>query len=212
MAASERRTLLVMAVVVEGGALCVAVVLGYFFDQPFWETTRFSAGGIVLGLGCAVALTAVVLAMVKYPIRPLRQVRNDLALVVTLFKDLSIPELIAISALAGVGEEALFRGVMQPAVAGVTGQAPAILVVALVFGLLHAISVSYVVFAGVISVGLSLLYLWTENLAVPIIAHGAYDAFALIYATRSRIFVDATPGRESTTMNPNPQRNGDFDD
>jgi membrane protease YdiL (CAAX protease family) len=54
------------------------------------------------------------------------------------------------------------------------------------FGLLHFITPSYALFAGLTGLYLGGLWILTRNLLVPITAHGAYDFLALVYLTRVR--------------------------
>ncbi len=88
-----------------------------------------------------------------------------------------------LSLLAGAGEELLFRGVMQASLADY----PAILAILLpnvLFGALHARTLSYALIAGVVGTYLGWLAFVTESLAVPILAHAAYDFAALEAARR----------------------------
>jgi len=77
--------------------------------------------------------------------------------------------LIALS--AGIGEEALFRGVLLVRL----GNVP----VALIFGLLHALTPSYAVLAALFGVYLGWLELLLPSLLVPMITHAVYDLVAL---------------------------------
>ena len=95
-----------------------------------------------------------------------------------------------IAALAGLGEEMLFRGVIQAAVGGWiggdAGQWIALAAAAVLFALAHSITVMYLVLAGLIGLYLGGLWLATGNLLVPIIAHGLYDFVALAYFVKIR--------------------------
>ena len=116
-----------------------------------------------------------------------------------LFKSCTWGELAAISLLAGFGEELLFRGVFQAATAewtgdflphspagAMVGDGIALVVVAIVFGLMHAVNAAYAVLATVMGLYLGWLWLATGNLAVPIVAHAVYDFLALGYILRRR--------------------------
>ncbi len=118
-------------------------------------------------------------------------------LIVPMFKNCTWVELAAISLLAGLGEELLFRGVFQAAMVQWTGDflphSPAfarvgdwmaIVGVAILFGLLHAVNVAYTVLATLMGLYLGWLWLATGNLAVPIVAHAVYDFLALLYILR----------------------------
>jgi membrane protease YdiL (CAAX protease family) len=98
----------------------------------------------------------------------------------------SLWELALISLAAGVGEELLFRGVMQTALARWSGStAVGVGLASLAFGAVHAVSLTYLVLAGLIGVYLGWLFLATDNLAPPILAHAIYDFAALVYLLRS---------------------------
>ena len=95
-----------------------------------------------------------------------------------------------IATLAGLGEEMLFRGVVQGAIAhrldGEAGMWIALLVAGVLFGLGHCITVTYALLAGLIGIYLGAIWRLTDNLLVPIIAHAAYDFAALVYLVRIR--------------------------
>ncbi|MFN0024524.1 MAG: lysostaphin resistance A-like protein [Parvularculaceae bacterium] len=97
---------------------------------------------------------------------------------------------LAIALLAGVGEELLFRGIMQ---ASLTDYPVAVAVVLpnIVFGALHARKLGYALLAFGVGVYLGWLTVLTESLAAPILAHAAYD-FAALEAAR-RIMAAAVP-------------------
>ncbi len=94
---------------------------------------------------------------------------------------------------AGIGEELLFRGAMQTMLTGWWGLAWAAIVVNLGFGMMHAISVWYVLLAGLAGLYLTgvdqfwLLVseilgedLGPRNLLPAVIAHGVYDFYAFL--------------------------------
>ena len=97
--------------------------------------------------------------------------------------------MIAVSlAVVGPVEELLFRGVVQGGVRRAFDAAPAVLIASLAFGLIHLPSVSgtpverwaYVAVVVVLGSVLGALYEWTDNVVVPGLAHGLYNA--AIYA------------------------------
>jgi uncharacterized protein len=116
-----------------------------------------------------------------------------------MFKSCTWIELASISLLAGVGEELLFRGVFQAAivewsgnflphspVCAAVGDWLAVIVVAIVFGMMHAVNVAYAILAALMGLYLGWLWMATGNLAVPIVAHALYDFLALGYILRWR--------------------------
>ena len=103
--------------------------------------------------------------------------------------------LVPISILViGPAEELLFRGVIQRYLEGGYSRSWAIVGTGVLFSLVHlpttylanpnpwAVATTLVILFG-LSLVLSYLYAWTENLVVPILVHGLYDAlvFALAY-------------------------------
>jgi len=106
--------------------------------------------------------------------------------VVPLFAGCSPWQLAVLSLLAGVSEEALFRGVVQGWLMRVSGSTVLGLVFAsALFGLAHAITSTYAILAGLIGAYLGWLWLATDNLLTPTVAHAAYDFVALWYLLRA---------------------------
>ncbi len=94
--------------------------------------------------------------------------------------------LLAISVLlslsAGVGEEVLFRGALQPLVASLTrSDALGVGLSSLLFAVLHAATPRYLLLAFVLSVYLGWVQITSGNLLIPILVHTLFDVvgFAL---------------------------------
>jgi len=94
---------------------------------------------------------------------------------------------------AGVGEEILFRGVLQQELTARLGSHLGLLGGSVIFGLMHAVTPTYAALAGIAGA----YFGWVYNacgfsVAVPAIAHFLYDAVALI-----RVHLDVTgdPGK-----------------
>jgi CAAX protease family protein len=136
--------------------------------------------GILAGLGGAAAFIAVQ-AWLQYgaprigPVRQLRQIQR--CVFQPLFAPLSIAELVAISALAGVGEEIFFRGAVQSAFGWP--------IATIAFGLCHlgVTRRSWVlgVWATAAGAALAALAIATNGLVAPIVAHAVYDLAALVW-------------------------------
>jgi len=90
--------------------------------------------------------------------------------------------------LVGPGEELVFRGVVQGLLRRAVGVVPAILLASLLFGLGHYLAIAsgnawtYVFVAGAMGVVLGAVYEYTENIAVPVVVHGLWNA--AIFATQ----------------------------
>ncbi len=89
-----------------------------------------------------------------------------------------------VAALAGLGEEALFRGVIQTAIAGHVPAWTAITLTAVLFGIVHWLTPTYAVLAGLVGAYLGWALVASGNLLVPIVAHGLYDFVALAVLVR----------------------------
>lgn len=89
----------------------------------------------------------------------------------------------ALGLAAGIGEEMLFRGVVQYELGNrFMNDIAAVGVTSVVFGALHALTPLYAVLAGLASLFFGWLYLVTGNLAVPMACHAFWDVVALMYA------------------------------
>ena len=90
---------------------------------------------------------------------------------------------LALGVAAGLGEEMLFRGVLQNELGIRLGSDYlAVGIASIIFGALHAVTPLYAGLAGLASVYFGWLYLATGNLAIPIVTHAFYDWAALLYA------------------------------
>jgi uncharacterized protein len=138
-----------------------------------------------VGLAEGVLATAPLLLGLRWTLRTrwppvtrlVRLVEERLA---PLFAGAGAGELVVLAALAGFGEEALFRGVLQTALVGHLPVWGAVAATAAVFGLAHCLTPTYAVFAAVVGAYLGLLLVLTGNLLVPILAHALYDLVALV--------------------------------
>lgn len=178
----KRSTILLLVLVVEGLALFLAVYLGEQFETPAFGQLRLDWLGAVWGISACFPLLAGLWFATRAQRPILGRLTRDLdGRVRPLFVQCDLVSLALMSAAAGIGEEALFRGVMQTGMAGSTGPWIAIGVTSLAFGLLHYISLTYAVYAALIGAYLGLLLVAFDNLLVPIFTHATYDFVGLIY-------------------------------
>ena len=124
-------------------------------------------------------------------IGPLRQLKLDFEqLIVPLFARCNVWQLALISLAAGIGEELLFRGLLQAGIAEWLDVSHAtwiaLIVASIVFGLAHMVSMAYAVIAALIGAYLGVIMLMTNNVLTPIVAHGLYDFLALLYLVYGR--------------------------
>ncbi len=183
---AARTNVVLVAVAFEGGAGVVALALGWLMGQPPLETFDWTSAAALWGLLAILPLLVgmfVVARQRRGPLAHLTRFVRDV--VVPLFRDCTLAELALISIAAGVGEEMLFRGVLQGVATRWLGSPTAGLVLAsVIFGLAHPLTRTYAVLAGIIGMYLGGLWLATGNLLTPIVTHAAYDFIALIYVVR----------------------------
>jgi hypothetical protein len=191
------RSVVTVAIIFEFALAVLALGLGWFLRRPPLAQIDWTLWGVLEGLAATVPLVAALLLMTHYPVGPLESLARVVHdLVVPLFGSASLAQLALVSALAGWGEELLFRGVVQAGLEQRFGLSwLALMVASLLFGLAHPMTLSYAVLAAVIGGYLGWLLMVTDNLLVPIIAHGAYDFVALIYLLR---FADPSRGYPTT--------------
>lgn len=179
-----RQQLLLVTLAFEGGLFLLALAFGWALDYPFWQVMEVSGAGLALALGATVPMVLGAILLSEFPFGPFRQVSDDFDMIVGLFKKASITDLLAISLLAGLGEEALFRGVIQPLAIDYLGLWGGLAVASVVFGLAHLISPAYFVFATLLGFYLGGVYLWADSLTVAILVHALYDFAALVYGVK----------------------------
>jgi predicted enzyme related to lactoylglutathione lyase len=118
--------------------------------------------------------------------------------VAPVFRGIGVPGLALLATLAGVGEEALFRGVLQPWAAGALSPWPAAVLVGIVFGAMHPVSRTYVLLAALAGAYFGALLVLTDNLLVPIVAHAGYDLVALLVLARLKPAAEDLVGKQSS--------------
>lgn len=174
-------------VLLEGGLAPLALGIGWLVGQPPLGGFAWSARAALAGVVAAVPMTIGLLLVVRWPVGPFRTIRAffDRELAPALrgcgWRDLAL-----ISMAAGVGEEMLFRGVIQAALARRLGPGAGLAASAVLFGLLHPVSAAYAVVAGLLGAYLGLVWIATGNLLAPMVAHAAYDFVALVVLLRAR--------------------------
>ena len=100
------------------------------------------------------------------------------------FEKWSLWQLAVISLLAGLGEEILFRAVIQGKLTHLLGPALSVPLASLLFGCVHWVNVEYVFMAAFMGAYLGGVWLTNGNLLTPIVTHALYDFLALVYFLR----------------------------
>ncbi len=163
----------------------LALALAWLFGLQPWLDIDPSWSALGLSLLATLPLAAGLLALPagrwRWADELTRLVRRFVTL---LFRRARPGAVVLVSALAGIGEELLFRGVVQAGLVAWWTPATGIIVASLLFGFAHALTLSYLLLATLMGLYLGLLYHWTGNLLVPIIVHAIYDWVAIHYYLR----------------------------
>jgi membrane protease YdiL (CAAX protease family) len=177
-----RRHILLLAIVFEGGLVALAVVLGWLWHRPTLSLIHPTWRGFTWGLMATVPLLPALGWFSHSQWGPLRRLMAEVdEFIAPLFARSSLVELTAIALLAGLGEELLFRGLIQAGLTELAGTGVALIAASLLFGLLHWVTRTYAVLAALFGVYLGGLFLVTGDLVAPIVTHAVYDVVALGY-------------------------------
>jgi membrane protease YdiL (CAAX protease family) len=118
-----------IAVLFEGGAGLAAVLLAWLLGIELFAPLTGTSRDWQLGLAATGPLVVVMLLTARYPLGPIRQIIDFLdQVLLPLLRVCTLGDLVLISVLAGVGEELLFRGVIQQGLTSWIGPAAAIAV------------------------------------------------------------------------------------
>ena len=173
----SRRSIVLMALLVEGGATILALALARYFKIGIFPLSVNVAGDILAGTAAALPpflffMFSVSEKAAKLPlIGPLRQ--KVITEIKDIFDNMNLADLVVISLFAGIGEEMLFRGVLQAHFG--------IIIASIVFGLMHSVSVAYVIVTIIMGLYIGIIFESGGSLLVPMQLHFIYDLAALVY-------------------------------
>jgi membrane protease YdiL (CAAX protease family) len=172
--------ILLLAITTQGAL----ILLAYILSRTLGISPQLGNPGrdILTGFAGALVLAAVnhqllTRAPSNWLVDGVRAVYHEV--LVPLFSRFDTASIVLVGAMAGIGEEWLFRGVLLPAVGWVMSS--------IVFGVAHIGARNMVAFGvwasgmGFVLGGLALL---TGGLTAPVVAHGVYDMLALAYLRR----------------------------
>ena len=209
-----RTRFLSLAVVFEGSLVAVALVIGWFFQIDVLGRLQLAVIPALVGLAGAIPPYALLITTERFKIPALERIKR--LLLETLGPSLRACrwyEVVVLALVAGIGEEFLFRGALQPLFERWTaptgwGWLAGLILSNVIFGLLHCVTPTYGVLAGLMGVyfGLLLEATGTRNLLPPILAHGLYDYLAFLVVIRAAnempaIAPPADEHREPTAAN-----------
>jgi len=179
----HRRWLLTVAIAGETALALAGLAVAWLAGSRVDISCGFSIANLAYGTAVALGFAALLFLVLReapeaWPFDQFRRFSRDVLR--PLFASARPVDLALISLAAGVGEEILFRGALQPLI----GLVPA----SLVFGLCHLAgrdTIPLAVWAALIGTALGALMNATGGLAAPIAAHAVYDVLALAYIRSS---------------------------
>jgi membrane protease YdiL (CAAX protease family) len=183
---ARRLTVVLLAAVVEGGMLVAASILGWMLDQPPLRYFQWTLRAIFWGVAAAVPPVTLFFVFQRWPIGPLQRIqRFSEEILRPLLAPCSWIDLLGISALAGLGEEIFFRGVLQEAMSRWFNSWFGIMAASVLFGLMHSITFTYAVLAALMGAYLGCVWLYADhNLLVIVVTHTLYDFVVLLWLLR----------------------------
>jgi membrane protease YdiL (CAAX protease family) len=181
----RRRDALLLALGFEGGLLLLAWLLGWWLAQPPFAQTHWVWRDSGIGLVATFPLLLGLWICVRWPFGPLRKIKGiSEEFIRPVFQNCKMFDLALVSLVAGLGEEMLFRGVVQGVNDRWFGVGYGLAVASVLFGLVHLITPTYAVLATMCGVYFGILVMITDNLLVVIVPHALYDFLALLYIAR----------------------------
>lgn len=172
----------------EAALILVAVVLGWIANINPFAYLHFSESAIAYGVVGTMPLFLLFLTMEQI------QTESTIKIKDVLFETLGPglyryhwTDLLVLASIAGLSEELLFRGVIQPWIESSWGMTAGLVASNIIFGLAHAVTPLYAVLATLVGIYLSLSmdYGGDKNLLLPIVIHGFYDFLAFVMLMRA---------------------------
>jgi len=191
----ERSQFLNMAALFEGGLVVVAVILGWLTATDPFELLSLSWTAVGIGIIAVIPMLVLFLASLSAPWSSLNEIREFLVRTLgPLLDQCRWFDLVLLAMLAGITEEILFRGAIQPLLMQLCAdsQLPinpligGVVLTSILFGFAHLITPTYGVMAAVMGAYLSGVQILDpdRNLLAPIVTHAVYDWIAFVVVLR----------------------------
>jgi hypothetical protein len=180
----DRKALLLISIIVEGGLFVIGLLLIGGLDSFLsrfnvsWDATAYS-------LLLCLPLFAMLYLEERSQWSPLVRLKEEVdEKVAPIFANCNIIDLVVIALLAGMGEELLFRGWLQGALSFRLGLLTGILIASVIFGFAHYLSPAYAFYAGLTGLYLGIIYQVSGNLYIVMAIHAVYDFVAMVYLVK----------------------------
>jgi uncharacterized protein len=165
--------------------LVFAVLWGWLFHRSALLDLHWSLTSALIGIVAAIPPFLFFLWTLKTSLHALSQHKQLMeSMLRPLLGNWSVLQLFVISLVAGISEEAFFRGAIQGSLADRVNVTLAVVLASALFGAAHLITWTYAIIAALIGAYLGLLWIWTGNLLTPMVTHAVYDFAALVYFLR----------------------------
>lgn len=191
--AADRR--LLYASLAEAGLVILAGAIAWWFEVPLWRLawpTGAIGRALVIGVAATVPMLIFLWLLLSVQWQPLVGLRQQAqSMVSRLLEGASGPPIILLAIMAGVGEELLFRGSLQPLMGRWTSPWGGMLLASLLFGLAHPMSRAYIAVATLCGLYLGTLSLLTGEVLSATVAHALYDIVALVVLYRTAVIANS---------------------
>jgi len=172
----------------EASLILVAMLLGWLANINPFVNIHLSKASVFYGVIGTMPLFLMFLALERIERHSVAQIRQFLLKTLgPCLQRYNWLNLFILAAVAGISEEILFRGVIQPWLELSWGAMVGLLVSNLLFGLVHSVTPLYSILAALVGVylGLSMDFQGERNLLTPIIIHTLYDFLAFLALIRT---------------------------
>jgi len=185
--ASAGKPLFMTGLLFEVGMAVSAVAWAAWRGLPLLSDIGWSVQAVGVSVVATLPLVAALLLMMRVDAPWMQAIEQHVrSFLAPLLRYGGLPGMAVLALAAGVGEELLFRGVLQAELVALWGPWSALIVASLVFGLCHWITPAYALIATIMGAYLGGLYWYTGGLLVPILVHTLYDFVAFVYFARTQ--------------------------
>ena len=181
----SRKSLFLIAVFTEGGLLIFGLFLMGFSQLELLTRINISWRATGAALLLCLPMLALLIFFDRSDWEPMVRFRREVEeKIVPIFANSKLVDLAIIALFAGVGEELFFRGWLQGLLTDRFAVWLGISIASVVFGLLHYLSGTYAIYAGLTGLYLGVIYQVSANLYIVMAIHTLYDFIALVYLQR----------------------------
>lgn len=174
---------LTLATWFEGALIVIAYAAGWLVSVDPVEHWTLDAAALIWGVLGTLPLYLVFALSYAYPVSGMRNIKDFLIDKLGPFLDgCDWRELLYLGLLAGVSEEILFRGFLQPWLERDWGWLGGLLFSNMIFALVHWVTPLYALLAGLTGayLGWAMDASGERNLLIPITIHALYDFLAFL--------------------------------